>query len=79
MSISLPTRVLSGTVGNNLIVKAGRIKEPFRPICEKIDESKQFWEIQPNLPEGLSLDSASGVISGKSEEKINLDLNLFLI
>ena len=76
MTISLPTRTLSGTVGNNLIVKAGRIKEPFRPICEKIDNNKQFWEIQPNLPEGLSLDSASGVISGKSEEKINLDFTL---
>ena len=76
VSIILPTKILTGTVGNELVVKASGTEAPFGPKCEKIPKKNQFWSIQPNLPEGLLMDSATGIISGRTEEKINSTFTL---
>ena len=76
MSIILPTKILTGTVGDELVVKASGTEASFGPKCEKIPKKNQFWSIQPNLPEGLLMDSATGIISGRTEEKINSTFTL---
>ena len=73
MSIILPTSTLHGTVGSKLLIKRKNIETRFTPICNEIEENKQFWSIQPKLPPELSLDSETGVISGICNEKVNLE------